>query len=214
VDRLSRYNKPISLSLKKNIIKQIRDINEHLVRLTNLTSLEFENICGATIFQDDEHEWLALATSLTNLHTLRNLDPSYDIPIQPLLHFHKLTQLLVFGKVQADSLAQNLRNFSQLVHLHLSVSNSLEESDINFFQSYHTKLTNFLVSISQLAPNTAEKWFESISNLKALYMDIEEPGGRISLKKLTALEHLTWGSDCDKLELSTSNLTFLQLYNK
>lgn len=65
VDRLEKYNTPISLRLEKNVMKKISDIFEHLTRLTNLVSCSSQS-------KIEEFEFLHYhkLTTMTNLQML------------------------------------------------------------------------------------------------------------------------------------------------
>jgi hypothetical protein len=85
VDRFEKYNKPISLRLEKNIMRNVHDIFEQLTRLTNLVSCSAQS----TTQTPDLTEYHNM-TAMTNLKSV-----PFDLYFVPTYVLEKLTQLEV-----------------------------------------------------------------------------------------------------------------------
>jgi hypothetical protein len=189
VDRLSRYNKPITLHLHKNIIRKMADINEHLLRLTNLTSLILDKIDIEN--NSDEAEWLKL-TALPNLQSVSRTLSMEVVPLELLFSLPHLTKFSHFPWHEVahnEKLAQSIRGWTNLESCAISVTQLGVSSDL--FQGYHTKLTS--LSIYYSGNHFPEKWFQHLGNLKELNFTLKNHDGEhaISLKHLTSLETLS-----------------------
>lgn len=216
VERMSTYNKPITLQLRKNVIKNLSDINKDLLRLTNITALTFDDLDRTSDNEIDE--WFKL-TSLPNLKSVHVKNSEYNMPIEPLLYLPHLTRFChQWNRNEADFTEkialQSIRRLTNLEHCELSSAYGVPENGP--FESYHTKLTSLSVFVtgSRISP----KWFEHLGNLK--YFNY---GGSsttdLSLKSLTALEslclfgaqiHEVNSTNLTQLELSEVNMKFLE----
>jgi hypothetical protein len=205
VDRLSTYNKPIRLNLRKNVMRRLSDINEHLLRLTNLSSLTFHGINK----DNDEAEWFKL-TSLPNLQSVEVGEYTYDIPLEPLLNLRHLTNFChpyLDEDSNPDTLVQSIHGWTNLESCSIVRDSSLQASEL--FQSYHSRLTR----LSMYVPEVKQQWFEHLDKLKELdftYRDGEN-AGNLSLKRLTSLEQLVL-SGLQLHELNSKHLTRVEIF--
>jgi hypothetical protein len=206
-DRLSTFNKPISLRFHKNIIKRLSDINEHLLRLTNITALAFDDVESEDAEMDDP--WFKL-TSLPNLQSVYVKNFYNDIPLAPLLSLRHLTnfhQNALKPENKTEKIMQSIRGWINLEHCTISQGFPFPENGL--FESYHTRLTSLSLSV----PGVTDKWFENLGGLKFLdyYAKDTLSDTNLSLKHLTALESLVlFGSQIH--ELTSTNLTKLELF--
>jgi hypothetical protein len=112
VDRFEHYNAPISLKLKKNLLKEANDIFEHLTRLTTLEHFEI-----ASLSDGDYEDWYKL-TAMTAL----KLMPDFHMPLDM---WKKLTQLEAFNFFNSSnkiSLSEITDVVTNLTNLHDYVS--------------------------------------------------------------------------------------------
>jgi hypothetical protein len=207
VDRLSTYNKPITLQFRKNVMRRLSDINEHLLRLTNITALTFDD----RKFEDENElktEWFKL-TSLPNLQSVQSKDYEHGIPLEPLLSLRHLTQFSPWQNDddnKTEQLLQSIRGWTNLEHC--SLSKDFEFPESGPFESYHTKLTSLSMSVA----GVTNKWFKNLGRLKSLDYSEKLLHTNVSLKHLTALESLILaGSQIH--ELTSTKLTQLELFS-
>lgn len=218
VDRLSQYSKPISLRLRKNRVKKIRDFNARLLRLTNLGSIHFEHLKSG---DEDQDEWYKL-TSLPNLqsvtHSIHTGD--YEIPLDALLSLANLTKFIFLHKrrkfplgaelqEQSDAkMLQSLRTWTNLEDFEFSIRR-YDVRDWDTDELFSRDLTR-LTRISMAVPENPQKWFMNLENLKFLdfqYLGNQEPS--LSLKKFTDLEDLKLTGFYDEINFADVNSTRL-----
>lgn len=207
VDRMSTYTPPITLQFRKNILKRLPDIMEHLVRLTNLAALSFDDIQHQ---EDSSIEWFKL-TSLPNLQSVLVLHYEYSIPLEPLLSLPNLTRFYHnYSPVDsAEKLVQSIRRWTNLENCSFDVKFPLSETGP--FESYHTRLTSLFLR----APDqVTDKWLEHLAHLKSLDISFNEySSNTLSLTRLTALERLVmFGKQIRGL--NSTRLTQLQVEEK
>jgi Leucine-rich repeat (LRR) protein len=187
-------------------MRRLSDINEHLLRLTNITALTFDD----RKFEDDDElktEWFKL-TSLPNLQSVQSRDYEHGIPIEPLLSLRHLTQFRHWQNDDdmTEQLLQSIRGWTNLEHC--SFSQDFEFPESGPFESYHTKLTSLSLSVA----GVTNKWFENLDTLKSLDYSGKSLHTNVSLKHLTALESLILaGSQIH--ELTSTKLTQLELFS-
>lgn len=202
VDRLSRYTKPIDLTLRKNIMQKIEDITPHLTRLTNVVSLVIDKIEEERSIH--QHEWLRLTSALSNLHTL-DVSQQYVIPCEAFFSLKYLTGLCQDYTNINKTTTKPVDSLRQLTNLEKYAVYNFADVPDSF--ANHTRLTD--LSVCEPTPDpTLQNWFMNLTGLKSLYVSDTE---HLSLKHLSCLETLALFC-CVPLDISSTKLTSLDLY--
>jgi hypothetical protein len=125
----------------------MEDINEHLLRLTSLTSLILDKIDN-----EIESEWLKL-TALPNLQSVSRTLSIGVVPLELLFSLPHLTKFshLPWNEVaRNEKLAQSIRGWTNLESCSISVTQPEVSSDL--FQSYHQVDFTFNLLLGQSLP--------------------------------------------------------------
>lgn len=214
VGRLSRYNRPITLKLCKNIIKNLTDINEHLTRLTNISALSFDTLEDPDSEELTLKSWYELTSALSRLQHIEVKDYEYHIPVEALLRLNHLTSFSQpYSRDNDDTaklLVQQIRTLTNLESC--SIHETMNTSKL--FDTCRSRLTNLSVYTTDVPEPVLQKWFGFLPNLKELSLSLGDPKDHtvVSLKQLTAIDTLTL-SGLQLQDINSSNLTNLELYS-